>query len=398
MELENFRWWHWLLISIPLGWLMAYANSAPIQPTDLRTDRETTFESAALHAPVGPSLIPWMRNIIVYPPTPAIAAGGGTTLITPVTYEVLEPKPGGQPGEYEYKPTWFGARVPYAPTNRRPTDGNGRVLNYPPGQLPPGIEKLYAPDDDATLQSITKAVYGVDSLAGQQIISMANPALEVSQSVAALIKANRLREGQSLLIPWNPSEGRTVRDWFDAAGHDYNWVHYRFAWWKVDRYCKMLWMGISVGIVGVLFPALTSILAGAGLGGRRAVKSDYDLNRFGTGTAAARMPAKAKELDEQGREQLAAMNASLMSSLKEGAVDGSKQPGTSPPAAAPAAAAAKAKPLPTEAAPAIPAPEQPAVKKEYAGEFYPVVRPVESHADDPKKPPSPKPPDERKKP
>jgi hypothetical protein len=396
MDIENFRWWHWLLISIPLGWLLAYANSSPIQPTDMRTDRETTFESAVLHAPVGEAQIPWMRNLIVYPAAAAVGPGNKPIMVMPVTYEVLEPKPGGQTGEYHYVPTWFGARVPYAPANRRGIGRDGRTIPLSLKNLPPGIEKTYVPDPDATLQSITAAVYGKDTLEGQTLIATSNPALAVSQSIATLIKANKFRVGQALLIPWNPAEGKTVRDWLDAAGERYDWVHYKFAWWKEARGCQMLWMGISVGIVGILFPMMVSILAGAGLGGGRSVKSDYDLSRFGgkPGTAAARMPAKAAELDEQGREQLAALNASLTSSLREGIGDASQKGVPASPATAPAA---KQKPLPHEEPAVIPVLEQPAAQKEYAGEFYPVVRPAVPHPDEPKAPPSSHAPEERKK-
>src|SRR5580700_7306928 len=135
MELERLKWWHWLIISVPLGWLLAYVNMAPVEPTATRTDEQRYFERAILHGPAaaGNMAIPWIRNLTVYPPTTAL--GGNQTdanapRIMPVTYEELTPIAHGDPGTYQYEKCWFPAHIPYGPTD----------LSAPPrgsGDLPP---------------------------------------------------------------------------------------------------------------------------------------------------------------------------------------------------------------------------------------------------------------------
>jgi hypothetical protein len=373
MELDQLKWWHWVLISLPLGWLLAFMNSGTVQPTDYRTDEQVYFERAILHAPVGDQNIPWVRHLVVYPVTEAKGANGNPVLLTPVTYEVLVHKSGGEANEYEYVPTWFGARVPYACTNQRPTanPGDARVTKAA-NHLPAGIEKTFAPDPDATLASITAAVYGKDTPQGESAIELANAALQKSHSIAALIKSGRFRNGQNVMVPWNPDQQKTVRDWLNGVDQDYDWIHYQYAIWKEPNFCKVLWMGGTFAVVGVLWPISITLLTGAGLGGRRVKKSDYDLARFGSGKSTrATMPGrKTKELDEAGQRQLAAMNQTLTDSLKDSAT-------TSAPPPKPAAAPAAHIPTPLASEPLAPPPAGPQEEaKEFSGQFYPVAHPA----------------------
>jgi hypothetical protein len=380
MGIEHIRWWMWILISLPVGWLLAYVNSNPIQPTEMRTDEQVYFEQNILHAPVhaGGQDIQWVRNLTVYPPTSAVNRDGSTIQIMPVTYEVLIPLAGGTAGEYEYVPSWFGAHVPYGPSR-----GSNRANA---GTLPPGMEETYVPAADATLGSITQAVYGKDTPEGRNAIAMANYTLfGLSHSIAELIKMRRFRPGQRLFVPWNPAEGKTVRDWLDTASHQAAWVHYEFAWWKVPKYCRMLWMGIAFGVIGVLWPMALLVLSGAGLSGRRVKESDYDLSRFGSGKSMPAPRAGAAELDEAGRASLSAMNASLTASLAADATDGGATPPAAAAGGAAGAAAIPAKPLVAETL-APPVAEQPQKSsKDYKGEFYPVAKgEVKSDPDKPK--------------
>jgi hypothetical protein len=276
-------------------------------------------------------------------------------------------------------PRPFGVRFTIAAT---------RAPGQPLGHLPAGIEKTFVPDSDANLASITAAVYGKDTPQGENALEMANFALQKSHSIAALIKAGRFRQGQSLAVPWNPDEQKTVRDWLDAAAHDYNWIQYRAAWWKDAKYCNLVWIGGTFTVVGVIWPIMIALLTGAGLGGHRVKKSDYDLARFGSGKSTpATMPGrKSKELDEAGQRQLAAMNQALTDSLKDSI-------STSGAPAKPAAAAAAAPhiPSPLAAEPlAPPPPSKQEEEKEFSGQFYPVAHPVAKPAEtkpDPQQPP-----------
>jgi len=96
------------------------------------------------------------------------------------------------------------------------------------------------------------------------------------------------------------------------------------------------------------------------------------MSKYGTGKPEPKPAAKPKrELSEAGREQLAAMNQSLMSELEESATHGGgAQPAV--PAAKPAAGkefvAAPAGPV---AAPAAKVEEE----RDFSGEFYPVAHP-----------------------
>jgi hypothetical protein len=331
----------------------------------MRTDEQVYFEEAIMRAPVqsGATAIPWIRNLIVYPATTAQGNGGPPEILMPVTYEALIPIPGGKAGEYEYEKSWFAAKIPYGPS-RALTRAGG------PG-LPPGIQSTYVPALDATLGSITAAVYGKDTPEGEDTLTRANPSFGRSHSIAELLKTGHWKRGQRILVPWNPSDGKTIRDWLDAAAKKYNWVSYKPGWWKDAKYCRMLWMGISVGVIGIIWPVTIALMTGAGLAGRKVKESDYDLSRFGTGKATAAPSMAAKELDEAGRERLAAMNAALTTDLAANATDGSgaaKPAGTAAGAALPAA-----KPLTAETL--APPTEEQKASKDYAGEFYPVVKP-----------------------
>jgi hypothetical protein len=363
MGIENIKWWMWVIISLPIGWLMAQANSYPVEPTEMRTDEQVYFEEAIMHPPVkaGGVEIPWVRNLKVYPETTALAHSGETQIM-PVTYETLIPLPGGKAGEFEYEPSWFGAHVPYGVSRARgpATPGN-----------PPGIEKSIAVTADATIESITTEAYGKDTPEGREAIKLATPAFGYANTVAELIKMGRMRPGQRVMIPWNPSERKTVQDWLEAAGKQYNWVHYQYAWWKEPQKCQMLWMGISVGLIGVVWPMTISILSGAGLSGRRVKEADYDLSRFGTGksTAAPRVMPKDGP-SEASKEQLAAMNEKLTAGLAADATDGSG--GVPKPGAPVGAPAVAAKQLATETT--APPTEEQKSSRDYQGEFYPVAK------------------------
>jgi len=378
MELDRLKWWHWVLLSLPLGWLLAYVNSATVEPTNTRTDEIRKFQQAVMHPPAvaGGTQIPWIRNLIVYPPAPALGPGGKTIYMMPVTYDVLVPLLGGQAGEYTYEPSWFGASIPFEPWHTRATAGG----------WPPGIEKTYTPDDDATLGSITAAVYGKETPEGDDAISLANYSVfGSSHSIKALIAAGRFRSGGAILIPWNPTDGKTVRDWLDACKKDYPWVQARFAWWKVPRNCQILWMSISFMVVGVFWPITIRLLTGAGLSVRRVKAADYDLSRFGTGKETSAPRAAHAELDAAGREKLATMNASLTASLAADATHGG--PKAAAPPAAPTAPGIAAKTLAIEPVAAAP-PEAPKEHLEYGGEFYPVAKgPVKKNSEEPPQPP-----------
>jgi hypothetical protein len=55
MEIQELRWWHWCLISLGVGWLLAFVNAGAIDSLGMRDQDETQFEQAVLTSPVGSS-------------------------------------------------------------------------------------------------------------------------------------------------------------------------------------------------------------------------------------------------------------------------------------------------------------------------------------------------------
>ena len=370
---EKIRWWQWTLLSIGLGWALFYMNSAPVEPMDLKDLGELKFEEAILHAPAGENKAPWVKNLVVYPPTSAISGTNQTIMVTPVVFEVLAPKPGGAADEYVYQLSWFGAPIPYMTCVRRPSAykdaaTTAEVLKIYRSHLPPGIEKTYTLQADDTIESIAQQVYGRNDKDACDAITAANAALQRGRSIKDLIDAKKLRVGQALFIPWSPSENKTVRDWLDAAQGQYSWINYRWGWWKVPKDAEMIWMGGTILIVGIIWPIGLSFLKGAGLG-RQAVAEQYDLSRFGKGKPTKAVAAVKAEMSDVDRAQLKEVQEALAASLKDGIGHAPAAPAGAQPSAAGEEKEFKTAPL--EPSPALGQAEE---KKEYEGQFYPVAK------------------------
>ena len=396
MDIEHLRWWHWVLLSLVLGYLLAFVNSAPIEPVGMTEQQIPQFQRDVMHAPIGKDHIPWTKGIRVYPSVEKGALGKPLQI---VTYEALAPKKGGGPDEFYYRANWFCAPIPYTVT------GQGPVLADPDKQfkdeadkaaehLPPGIEKAVSAQPGDTLESITASAYGRLSNDGQEAIATANPAFRYSKSVDDLIKRRRMSNGQQILIPWSPEKQKTVRDWLDDAGKNYSWVRYQFAWWKVPRYCTMLWMGSTFAVVGVIWPMTLSVLTGAGLGRRTVDKNEYDLTRIGSEKRKAKAKPKLAETAEEAAAQhqrLVAMNEALTASVSEGIDRASNKPKVGQEADHPATAAGPNRPfVPQAADPNVPVPVGNEEDKEFTGEFYPVAHPLAKPADAKPMDPTPK--------
>jgi|GEM_PF-1200429 len=382
MELENTRWWHWVLLSIPIGWALAYFNSAPVNPLDRTAQDPLRFEDDVLHAPVGPTHIPWVRNLTVYP----IIVGALHVPVQVITYDALFHKPGGEADEFIYKAKWYCSRIPYVATaNTRkgpvllqhadPEYNKEATAARNGGKLPPGFDKRYLLQPGDSLESITASVYGKDTAEGEDAIARANEVFRTSHSVQTLMASNRLRAGQALLIPWSPNSQKNVRDWLDAEGANYSWVKYQFAWWKLYSY--QIWMGGAFAVIGVLWPFTLRMLTGAGLGGAKVEQKHYDMSRFGTGPEIAGRK-EPKEMSDADKQQLTSLTAKLEASAKEGL----GERGTMPMQAAPG----QIRDLKAVALDPSATAQKPEDDKEFKGEFYPVAQP----GDKPKPPEKPK--------
>lgn len=372
MEIQKLRWWHWCLISLGVGWLLAFVNGDRIDSSGMRSQDESRFEEAILTSPMGENHLPFCKDLIVYPAVSAQGPGGHPVQVMPVTYKALTPV--GEAGGFEYQSYWFCGHIPYLPTVVRPVisphfdwpEGDG-------GHLPPGIERAYVPAETDTLESIARTVYGSATGQNEEAITMANRAFEFSLSVKDLWASGRLRPDRAIMIPRDPSSGgMTVRQWIDEAKADYPWVGYRFAWWKVPFYERLLWVGSSFLLIGVIWPIVLRFLQGAGLGGVHLEADDYDLSRFAKGRTKAKVSVAAgsDRRSEAAAGQLAALTDAMAASLREvagsaGAAPGAEKQSAPAPWIAPAPLTAQVLPKASEE------------EKEFSGEFYPVAHPVE---------------------
>jgi hypothetical protein len=391
MGIEDLKWWHWGIISLVVGYALAYANSMPPEPVGLTEQQVIEFERDVLHAPIGADHRPWVRNLIVYPMVEKGAAGRPAQV---VMYDAAYHKPGTPDGTFTYRHCWYCAAVPYV-TAHQPPSLQFAVGDYPAQvqaarkNLPPGIEKTYVPKTGETLESITAAVYGKYTAAGQEAIATANQAFRKDHSIQKLIQGKRWSAGQAVLVPFNPSDKKTVQDWLDSAAKDYSWVHYKFAWWKMPQYCNLVWMGSTFAVVGVIWPMALSVMSGAGLGRPKKKGQAYDMSRFGTGVSKAKVPgSQSQEMSEEHQKQLTSLNESLRASVKDGLQGG--QP-AAPEQKADSAAVPGRQFVPSApgVAVAAPTPEAPQESKDFTGEFYPVARPTIKAEPDQHKPADP---------
>ena len=162
----------------------------------------------------------------------------------------------------------------------------------------------------------------------------------------------------------------TVRDYLrdlartEPAGQ----VAYRYAWWKEPKTAFALWTAGGVLIIGGVWPTVLQFLVGAGFGRRAPKDPDYDLNRFHAGPDQAKQDAAVVD-PHAVEDHVRQLEEELARNLSATAAGGFAPDG---------AAKQPVKPLvsaPVEA----PAP-QGDERKEYQGEFYPVVKP---HHDEP---------------
>lgn len=157
---------------------------------------------------------------------------------------------------------------------------------------------------------------------------------------------------------------------FPPVASSHRDLEYRFAWWEVPVNAMAIYGAGGFVVIGVIWPTVISLMAGAGLVKRPEPEDDYDLSRF-KGGEEANDDAKP-EVSQQDQDQLAELNAKL-----EAGVADMLQGSTEPEIDHDAEHAAAIKKLETTAMDA----EEGAVAqsnepKEYRGEFYPVAKPV----------------------
>lgn len=299
--IEEMKWWHWIAVSLVLGAALGYINKNNVQEPGAASVMEPeAFEQQVLKKPINDNGIkPWIRNIWVYPPVPA-DHGRQMQLIS---FQWADESRISTKG-LDYKPCYTMAPFPYTPT------GSRSVRAFDDAHWPGTSIYIGKPGD--TLESIVKSQYGSFTIPGRQAILFANNSLSGPRIHSA--KDIVIHPGQAYFIPWSADSNHSMKDFLDAARTNANWISYHYAFWHAANIVYPLWIGASFVVVGLIWPAVASILIRGGLG-RAREKDEYDLSRFKGGSDAKPAVAAAVVTDEDQRK-LEALEAALMASLE----------------------------------------------------------------------------------
>jgi hypothetical protein len=154
-------------------------------------------------------------------------------------------------------------------------------------------------------------------------------------------------------------------------------IHYSFAWYRQTWAIYILCIAGSLLLIGGIWPSVVSLLTGGGLGlSRKRKEPDYDLDRFATGEKAE-APRAAPNVTHQDLDEVRRLDDELEKQLA----------GSAAPAAGAAVGTAPASEQgirkldggPLEASQV----QKEDLKKEYGGEYYPVVKSTHKKAEPP---------------
>lgn len=372
---EQMKWWHWVLISIGLGALLAYVNSGGADTSVNHESLSTvTFETALLLRPwVDPNnpnhRRTWVSDLVVHP-VQDVPVGGHIVKMQLVSFTRLIPPDKDHPsGSTQTQFVW--APFPYEPTPRQNARPNS--FGYP------GVS-LYVAKKGDTLESLATRFYHKATPLGVHAIVYANGTLREAHGPADV----KIVAGRAYWIPWNPDDAHTISDFLLAVnqflvkqqGANAIPLSFHYRWWENSKYGYEIWMIGTFLIVGVIWPTLLTVMVKGGLG--RTTPEEYDLSRFkGAPEPGATAKQAAAVVTQSDMDKLRELEETLAASLKASPIATPSAP--SAPVAAPAVQ--KLAGGPPEAAPA--AKPQEDEKREYMGEFYPVVKPHEQKKDKP---------------
>jgi hypothetical protein len=365
---ERMRWWHWVLLSLGLGALLGYLNSGG---TDTAVDHSSAssvvFESGMI---VRPWIDPkdanhreaYIGDVVVHP-VQDVQVGNKIEKYQVVSFSHFLPpddvhKSGWRQIEY------FLAPFPYQPTPRNSAGRNNQ--SYP-------AASAYQAADGDTIKSLAAKFYPKDPVQGERAIISANPKLREAKGAADLA----LAAGRFYWIPWDPADHHTVSDFLAATnqflkardGAQAILVVFNYRWWESSKYGFQIWMVGSFLVVGVLWPSLLTVMIKGGLG--KTTPEEYDLSRFKDGPEPDAVKPAPVTTTADDMQKLRELEESMAAALKTGA--------TAAPAgeaATTVVAAPEVKKLaggPAHEAEVLKTAEE--EKKEYDGEFYPVVHP-----------------------
>jgi len=144
-------------------------------------------------------------------------------------------------------------------------------------------------------------------------------------------------------------------------------LSYKTAWWEAPKYTVAMYTVGGFIVIGVIWPTIASLLAGAGFGKQRP-KEEYDLDRF----KSEPEPVAAASPIGQGNDQLAELNAKLeadVAGMMLGKTEIEQEDEEEE---------AAIKQLQMQSMDAVETAAEKADReaREYKGEFYPVAKPV----------------------
>ena len=173
-----------------------------------------------------------------------------------------------------------------------------------------------------------------------------------------------------------------IRVYLDSVKATNDTFNYRYVWWREPTWAYILWIGGAVVLIGGIWPTLLNLLVGAGLGRPpREPKDEYDLSRFGKGRPDPVVESAISEVDPEALDEVTRAYESNLGELADEAAPAESTPGED-------AGLTPVRPLTASPAddPLPPTTAQEEEEKEFAGEFYPVARPVHHKNDDPDPP------------
>ncbi|HEX8523931.1 MAG TPA: hypothetical protein VF669_16880 [Tepidisphaeraceae bacterium] len=154
---------------------------------------------------------------------------------------------------------------------------------------------------------------------------------------------------------------------------------FKYAWYRETWAVYALWTGMSLFLIGGVWPSIVSLMTGGGLGLQRAAKEpEYDLERFGKGEKREETKPLHAGVTSQDMDEVRRLDEELERRLASGATaGGDNQPVT--------AGVSQGEIRQLDSGPLQLAEMQKTdEEKQYGGEFYPVVKPhhhktTESH-------------------
>jgi hypothetical protein len=372
---EHMKWWQWVLLSLGLGALLGFLNSGGANPpVEHISISPMVFETGLMQLPyvdpTNPShREPYVTNFVIHP-VQEVKIAGKSKQIQLVIFSALNPHGPGHPsGSYE-RVSMF-VPFPYEPQPR-----HGPSDDHPAW---PAASMYYGHAGD-TLQSLATRFYHKATPQGVGAIVLANESLRGAKTAADL----KIVEDRAYWIPWNPADNHNFNDFLVAAntlirsqqGANAIPVTFHYVWWESANpvHVYAMWMTGSFLLIGVIWPTLLQVMVKGGLG--RTKPDEFDLSRYKPSSTPAAAPKPAMAVTKDDMQQLQEMQDSLEASLR---ASGSTPGPSAAPQAQPAAPAIKV--LAGSAAESAAVPQTPQEAKEYKGEFYPVVRPIEKKTD-----------------